>query len=286
MKKSLRQENGPQSIRSDTDDTEACLERRQTESQRRQHWILLFALVLASLASIAKAETAGRLGVCYRPTLPDAISVVRSDRRAESAPSTEEPVLERGVPENQNPKYLEMTAKLSNFDANAEPDGWAVRLVLKDAQDRPVKTYGLAVFEVMTVAGLSKSPNRSKVPVRSKVPASKRSVRWTRQLHFDADGVADVKLPLRATEQQRLGWRSSQERTENRVAATRATVRGSRTRRYHDTFVTLDAIDAIGMPNHGVLRARITVPSRGVFEAVAPIGVRASVLVDTQWPYR
>ena len=177
------------------------------------------------------------------------------------------------------PEYVEMIASLANFDADADPDGWRVELVLLDSGDRPVVSRASAVFELMP-----------RVPTADHfhyVDAARLPVRWSKTLEFDADGVARLKLPLRESLRPLFGWPSAV--FPRHGARTRITSslhrRGSNTWRSR-SLVQDDWRNQLGRPSMGELRVRVSVPTEGVFRAATLVPIRPPTLVDTYWPYR
>jgi hypothetical protein len=246
-------------------------------NERRRQWlIILFAAVLVSIAGFASAE--------------NPLSSIQYDTTT-SAGHSPHPgaVIDRhrvdggAIPVSPNalsrPVFVEMSARLANFDADSDPDGWRAEIVLRDRKDRPTRFRSHAAFELM--------PRISMVTANRYIDAEISPIRWSMPLEFDQDGIARVKLPLRQSLRPMLGWSTavfpqSGMRSHNSGYDRRQISIYSRTR----SFVTLDLHDAIGMPNVGVLRVRVSVPTQGVFESAVGVKIRPSVLVDTEWPYR
>ncbi len=176
------------------------------------------------------------------------------------------------------PVYVELSAFLANFDADADPDGWRARIVLRDRNDQPTVMRSQATFRLM--------PRVSTIAADRYLDALQRPIRWSMPLHFDQDGVAQVKLPLRQSLRPMLGWPDavypqSGLRSHNAGLDRSQLYRNRRTR----SFVTTD-LRTVGTPSVGQLSVRVSVPTQGVFDSVVPVQIRPSVLVDTQWPYR
>ncbi len=182
------------------------------------------------------------------------------------------------------PKYAEISATLANFDADADPDGWRVQLVLRDSQDRPVVMRSRANFEL--------TPRIPTADFHSHVDAAP-PISWSMNVDFDADGVARFKLPLRENLRPAFGWNSStyagptksrrssrglHRRVNNGHRSSGATVFG-------DLAVT-SLRASLGRPTTGELRVRVSVPTEGVFKAATAVPIRPPSLVDSTWPYR
>jgi len=255
--------------------------------RRRQAWIVLFAIVLASIAGFASAQSPDPSPGCddcptieYYATEAEHVSSVDPHPAAELVPPLSGGVLPtRRLRGNDRPAYVELVASLSNFDSDADPDGWRAEIVLRDRNDRPVVMRANASFEL--------TPRVATADHRRFVNATGKPIRWSMPLEFDADGVARVKLPLRDSLKPMLGWNSAiYPPSGTRVRNSRPNVRYSHSRHARRSFVTSDLRNLIGTPSTGEMRVRVSVPTEGVFEAAAPVFIRPSVLVDTQWPYR
>jgi hypothetical protein len=251
--------------------------------RRRQALTIIFAIVLISIAGITSAQSpqadrtdASKVPIHYEAATDTPVAhpaaVIDRDRVTGGAPPIHR------VKVDARPTYVDMTASLSNFDSDPEPDGWRADVVVRDRMDRPVVVRANATFELM--------PRVSTADHQRFVNGSKDPIRWSMPLTFDQDSVARVRLPLRQTLQPMLGWSSaiyppSGMRWRN-VGRNVSGLHASSRR----TAMTSDLRNLIGTPSSGELRVRVSVPTQGVFEAVTPVWIRPSVLVDTQWPYR
>lgn len=216
----------------------------------------------------------------YYVTEPDHVSQIAAEElpapMALVSGGTIPTVRHRG---HARPRYVELVASLSNFDPDADPDGWRAEIVLRDRNDHPVVMRANATFEL--------TPRVATADHRRFVNATGKPIRWSMPLEFDGDGVARVKLPLRDSLKPMLGWNSAiYPPSGSRLGASRPNVRYSHSRHARRSFVTSDLRNLIGTPSTGEMRVRVSVPTEGVFEAAAPVFIRPSVLVDTQWPYR
>ncbi|MGB0595769.1 MAG: hypothetical protein ACPGLY_03590 [Rubripirellula sp.] len=260
--------------------------------RQRQIWTILFAIMLASIASFVTAQSPSLenlneasgvqlcAGVEYFFTEPDHISFgVATDAKGPASQLTGGSIPTARRSGHPQPAYAELAAALANFDADADPDGWRAEVALLDRNDQPVVARASATFELTPRIATQESDRF--------VNATNHPIRWTRRLSFDADGVARIKLPLRNSLKPMLGWISARDpRLGSRFGTSSSNFQDARTRQLHRDFVTNDLRTVVGMPRTGELRVRISVPTEGVYEAVSPVSVRPSVLVDTQWPYR
>ena len=177
------------------------------------------------------------------------------------------------------PKYAELSAALANFDADADPDGWRASIVLRDANDKPVVMRARATFTLM-----SRLPTAD---FHGYVNADRKPITWSKDVRFDADGIAHFKLPLRQTLQPMLVYaRGTQPNGLYRSRSTLSRYGNRRTAWRSQQLSGVATRSYLGMSNVGELRVRLSVPTEGVFEAAVPIQIRPSVLVDTHWPYR
>ncbi len=243
---------------------------------RRQWLTILFAIILASIAHLAAAQN---------PTSTIHYGAVADVPLSPHPGAVVDPAHITGgtVPHcpdaDTRPVYVEMTAQLANFDADADPDGWRAEIVLRDRLDQPTTVRSYATFDLM--------PKISTATGDPYVNAQHAPIRWSMPLEFDPHGTASVKLPLRHSLRPMFGWSTaafpqSGIRSHNDRIDRRQIRNYSRTR----SFVTIDMSQSIGMPNEGELRVRVSVPTEGVFETAVPVKIRPAVLVDTRWPYR
>ncbi len=279
------------------DSAPPSVEATRQQVRRRQFLTILFATMLALIAGVASAQSPSSETIQYHDvTLQYDGSTVAAETgaMAETTVMAEtgavvDPHHVEGVAiplhrllGDARPRYVELSAALSNFDADADPDGWRAEVVLRDRQDRVVVMRSHATFELM--------PRVPTADHRRYVDADRTSIRWSMPLEFDPRGVASCKLPLRESLEPLLGWSSAvYPQSGSRRRGTRdygSGARGLRTWSNSRTFVTLDLRNLIGTPSTGEMRVRVSVPTEGVFEAVTPVWIRPSVLVDTQWPYR
>lgn len=240
---------------------------------------LIFAIVVIWVSSHASAQTPGVIyygeagtesaNLAYQQVLET--RSLQFDGISQSLPSPPT----HGVVRQLRPRYLEMSVGLSNFDTDADPDGWRANLILRDHEDRPVVMRANASFELV--------PRISRIDAKRAVPTSVHPVRWSMPLEFGSDGVARVKLPLRQALKPMLGWSPSFPEKSNRSFVSRSRSRNQ------SPFVTAtpsDLRDLVAKPEFGELRVRVSVPTQGVFHAKSLVRLRPSGLVDTKWPYR
>lgn len=263
-------QRGPTVLNKPSIDREQELpERDQSASQRqarhRQWLTILFALVLLSMASLASAENPS--SIQYDGST--AVSATRFSGGALAMPGDRE----------NRPAYVEMSAALANFDADADPDGWRANIVLRDRNDAATVMRCRASFELM--------PRVPTLTGAQYFDGYTAPIRWTMPLEFSDDAIATVKLPLRKSLRPVLGW-SNAAFPHSGLRSRHDGIERRKLRLYSRprSFITSDLEHAIGMPNQAELRVRVSVPTVGVFESVTPVQLRPSVLVDTSWPYR
>ena len=180
---------------------------------------------------------------------------------------------------NSRPAYVELAVSLSNFDADADPDGWRTEVVLRDRKDRPVVMRAHATFELM--------PRVATADHRRFVNADTAAVRWSMPLDVRRGFGGEIQTAAAEVAASDVGMVNRRlPQSGIRTTDYGTGVRGIRTRSRSRTFVTLDTRTLIGTPSTGEMRVRVSIPTEGVFEAVTPVWMRPSVLVDTQWPYR
>ncbi len=267
-----------------TPDSTSAHDDARRHVRRRQFLTIVFAIALILIAGVSSAQSPSRERARYAHTPQyDGATVITTAQPGFAVDAHR--VAGGAVHGNlrssdRRPVYAELVASLSNFDADADPDGWRAEVVLRDRKDRPLAMRSQATFELM--------PRVSTADHHRFVNAADSAVvRWSIPLEFDADSVARVKLPLRRSLRPMLGWSTAIfPQSGLRTTDYGTSVRGIRTRSRSRTFVTLDTRALIGTPSTGEMRVRVSVPTEGVFEAVTPVWIRPSVLVDTQWPYR
>lgn len=229
--------------------------------RKRPLLILLFALILASMAKSLPAQDVATIQY-------DGATNIRLDPHHVSGGAA------IAAPNQRRPAYVEMSAALANFDADADPDGWRAAVVVRDRNDQPVTMRATATFEL--------KPRLWSITEDKRIGHQAESIKWTQQLVFNDEGIAEVKLPLRKSLRSLLGWREDSR-------AMRTTLFGSsnfQSTRKRRSFATADVRQVIGTPRYGHLSVRVAIPTEGVFESVSTVEIRPSVLVDTQWPSR
>ncbi|MCA9139589.1 MAG: hypothetical protein KDB00_22600 [Planctomycetales bacterium] len=188
----------------------------------------------------------------------------------------------------QRPKYAFVSAEIAQMDFDANPDGWLAHVMLMDSNDRPVVVgRATAKFELV--------PRLPTHDFTGYVNANVKSMTWTMPLHFDQDAMATVRLKLRNPITPLIGWPSTSHPAVGQAGGFFSSRRGiirHATPQYDartevtDRWNRSGALGAIGMASFGELKVRVSVPGEGVFDAVAPVALRPSVLVDTRWPYQ
>ena len=244
--------------------------------------MVLFAVVLLSIAGVAKGQEIGNgtTSIQY-DGVTHIVPVAHGAAEAHALTAARHAAIASA--KSSRPKYVEMIAALANFDADADPDGWRIEVVLFDERDRPVVKRSNATFELM--------PRVPTADHYSYVDAARLPIRWSMNLKFDEDGVARVKLPLRESLRPLFGWPSAifPYNTQSRISRSRLS--SGQSRRIGGTWrsgsvVTSDWRNQLGRPSTGEIRVRVSVPGEGVFRAATIVPIRPSSLVDTQWPYR
>jgi len=269
--------------------------------QRRQAWKVIMAIVLIWIAA---ASTSDGGDPCLQPEThwpSDADWPIQYDGFT--------PLLDRDQGADGDPRglqdsatalaaYVQLQARLSNFDADADPDGWQAAVVLRNRDGLPLALPARATFEILEYARSSDQPfSGQRVSAGQRVTRSIPSTRWTVPLLFDQQRVATVTLPAPRSIQHSFGWDSigarqvGQERARENIAgrydrfSSERMSRLSRPR-YNQHFLTLELSDAIDFPEVGWLRVRVSIPGQQALEATAPIELRPPVLVDITGGYR
>jgi hypothetical protein len=255
----------------------------QSNAFRRQVLTLVFAIVLIWISSVVSAQSPQPIDCLYyssdHPPAAEVVEQALATLRTiqfdgETLSSAELPARLTAA---ARPKYVQMVAGLANFDADADPDGWRVDLVLRDQQDRPVVARASARFELR--------PRASIIGTDRFITHDVSTIRWSTNLDFDEQGVASVKLPLRRSLEPALGWSPSFPAV-NPANSRRSSSRDRGVTGIFDQPAFTDLRDLAATPAVGELRVRVSVASEGIFEAAVPVRVRPPGLVDTRWPYR
>jgi hypothetical protein len=252
------------------------------QHHRRPVWILLFAAILILTAGFASAQTVEELPASVQVEYDNVVrrlpaADIDQQAAAAAADQRREQIRQRT---DGRPKYAKVLATLANFDSDPDPDGWNVEVALLDANDRLVTKRAHATFELM--------PRIPAADYIGYVDAKMSPIRWSAKLKFDEDGIARVQLPMR----ERLKPLFSRHAAFLPDPGLGISVNQSRNvvlRRpleHNRTAFSRDWRANLGRPEFGEFKARISVPTEGVFEAVTPAQMRPSVLVDTIWPYR
>ena len=278
-------------------DPQELVEARKAARQRC--WLTLtFAAILALLAGIANGESPtddapierGGDRATLRAELPlHSLQYDGFDQTPPAFPSAAGaatfptgPALNGGAARAataSRPNYVELSARLANFDRDAEPDGWLAEVAILDEHDRLVPMRSRAVFRLMP-----------RIPAQVSghwLDALPSPLEWSVPLHFNESGTAPVRLPLRASLKPMLGWsetsliqpRGHVSRSTRRLSAAYGAVR-------RRSFAITDPHRPMGIAQRGQLSVRVSIPTAGVFEALTTVRIRPQALVDTSWPYR
>lgn len=269
-------------------------------NQKRPIWIIIFAVMVAAIAIRLNADEP----LPSQPSSSDnVVPVVEAIQEAGGLVKNESQVTEavldghahrvprhikpKGGSRAGRPKSVSISAVIENFDADAEPDGWSVQVVLLDAQGRRVKRRATARFSL--------NPRVPTQDFTGYVTAKKASATWSSKLEFDEHGVARVRLPLRQRLKSVFGWQRSPYESVGleggRRSAIGGIVRPSGTGRVIRSGLAPSELygagaASLGLPADGELRVTVSVPTEGTFRAAIPIQLRPSALVDTRWPYQ
>lgn len=247
------------------------------KTHHRPLWIIIFAILLASIAIRAKGQglsdaTTGQL-IQNTPESPgDQVATAKRVRRVKST----------------RPQYAFVSAELAQFDSDADPDGWIGTILLLDSDDQPTIPHRAnAKFEMM--------PRVPTHDFTGYVNANVKPITWSMPLKFGDDGSAKVRLKLDKAIQPLIGWPSTSHPAVGNAGGFYSRRRGiiRHTTPGYDPPTSLSdlqrcggATQFIGVASFGQLKVRVSVPGRGVFDAVTPVTLRPSVLVDTRWPYQ
>ena len=275
--------------------------RRPLNENQRPLWIIIFAILLASIALRAKGQGISDAPPDHALSPSEALAadedavytemrigdrVVRVKRAAERASAPQSELAKRA--RSMRPKYAFVSAEIAQFDSDADPDGWLASVMLMGSDDQPVTVRrASARFEL--------TPRLPTHDFTGYVDANLKPIQWNVPLKFAEDGVATVRLPLRDPIAPLIGWPATSHPAVGRAGGFHASRRGiirHTTTAFQDRTALnasqsrLAARSAIGMASFGQLKIRVSVPGEGVFDAVTPIALRPSVLVDTRWPYQ
>lgn len=182
------------------------------------------------------------------------------------------------------PAYVQLYAELSNFDRDADPDGWHASVVIRSGGGSVVDVFGRATFEI-----LEHSQRYGRQSTGGSLVGIRPLARWSVPLQFDDQGVAKVTLPASTALQRRLGWNSvATIHNGTRIAARHERHRWNRVRDdlNQRRFVSHNVRDRIDFPTSSWLRVRLMIPEQRSLEAVAPIDIRPAILVDMPQKYR
>lgn len=284
--------------------------RSPLKTHHRPLWIIIFAILLASIAIRTKGQgLSDGVGNDSAPeagggvtTMQIGDQLVEVERVVTSQNGTRAPEIPAGEPGPQGtvpvsatpkrtsmrPKYAFVSAELAQFDSDPDPDGWTATVMLLGKDDAPVRVRRAnARFELM--------PRIPTHDFTGYVDANVKSITWSVPLKFEADGTATSRLKLRTPIRPLAGWPSTSHPAVGRAGGFYSQRRGiiRHTTPGYDGHTALTDLQHrggegqyIGMARFGELKVRISVPGEGVFDAVAPVSLRPSVLVDTRWPYQ
>lgn len=222
----------------------------------------------------------------------DAVEELPVALPAQRSGHSSQPLVPSHQPKPGRPRYAAVEADLMNNDSDPDPDGWKARVSVMDRNGLATIHRANAVFELVPRVALS--------DFSGYVNADVKPVRWSSKLSFDEFGVATVELPLRNRIDRTFGWASQLHPAgfhQAGVSRSRQQVRAMGDKTFRRETVITSGINRhtirthtirthTGMPALGQLTVKISIPGEGVFSAVAIVPMRASVLVDSSWPYR
>ena len=247
--------------------------------RRRQTLRIALALFLVWIALTASSNAAGPCETPNTIGLP-----IQLDGFTPSPVDTE-----LAAVQSRAAAYVQLHAVLSNFDRDANADGWRVSVVLRSHDGSILVAPSQATFEILELANLARVDRFGRNSASYPFVPARPTLTWTRPLEFNEHGVVALMLPATPVAQQRLGWDSTATLhrgilvADNHLGHSWSGVeRGPR----HNHFATLNLLDELDFPRVGWLRVRVTIPGQGTLEAVAPIDLRPAVLVDTFGRYR
>ena len=247
-------------------------------SNYRPHLIVVFAIILAWVASSVSADE----------LLP---APVNSGELVHSIQWDATQEIPAGATANWQrfggrPAYVELTSSLSNFDADADPDGWRARVVLRDKDANAIVIRSTATFTLVPRVPLADHEQF--------MDADHAKVTWSKQLRFDERGAANVTLPLQQSLQPAFGWSSAIAPFPFNSASSRSRNNG----RYRGGNIAISRIYSgrnrrtvggisytrVDVPSTGVMHVRVSVPTEGVFESQTPVWLRPSNLLSSRRP--
>ncbi|QDV43349.1 hypothetical protein Enr13x_32050 [Stieleria neptunia] len=276
--------------------------RRPLNENQRPLWIIIFAILLASIAlrtkgqgiSVTSPPPATSPDPSLSPSEADLYTEMRiGDRvvrvkRASAAQASAGQQGQATPARRRRPQSAFVTAEIAQFDSDVDPDGWLASVMLIGSDDQPVVVRrATARFEL--------TPRLPTHDFTGYVDANVKPIQWNVPLKFADDAVATVRLPLRDPIAPLIGWPATSHPAVGRAggfhASRRGIIRHTATAFQDRTVLTASpsrqgARSVIGMASFGQLKIRVSVPGEGVFDAVTPIALRPSVLVDTRWPYQ
>jgi hypothetical protein len=185
---------------------------------------------------------------------------------------------------NQQAAYAQLYAELSNFDRDADADGWRASVVIRRSDGSVLAVPARATYEILA------HPQRYyRHPTNGSLVRSRPLARWSMPIQFDKQGVASVSLPASRSVQQSLGWNSlATIHAGTRRASSHRQVRWSRIGSTNNDryFVSHNVRDQIDFPSVGWMRVRLTIVGQQALEVITPIDTRPAVLVDMPRRYR
>lgn len=210
----------------------------------------------------------------------------------------------RGAEPSGRPESLQIEGWLANFDHDREVDGWKVRLMLFDADGRPVVVRGHVSIRI--------SPNAIGPNGRAYRAGEYSIQRWSKPLEFDERGLMTMTLPAAASLRQVITATRSTDQATRRAdgfVARQVFVPSSHPSQFVPSAVLgvggstpgyrgwspllgrrisfdrgrsrtrwrLTGPDHWTVPAYGHLQARVSVPGHGVYEADSDVRLQEPV---------
>ncbi len=259
-------------------------------------WFGLFIFIVLVFSSIASAQSfddacvAGyseepRFNADWLGTLQHDTTTFFSEVEFPSSHPSRPDVLHPGsvhreIHADSKPHSVQLSAVLANFDSDVAVDGWAIQLAVLDRFDHALVMPAFARFELRP----DDFPIHPSIRRRRPTAGLAAPIRWSIKVAFDEDGIARVKLPVRASQRTALGWTSGSEdglgmaNLSTSVLHAR-TIRpvsglGSNDPRWLATGKPYDWRESFVYPVSGTLNVRLSIASQGTFESTIPVNLR------------
>ncbi|WP_442505975.1 hypothetical protein SH528x_004794 [Novipirellula sp. SH528] len=259
-------------------------------------WFGLFIFIVLVFSSIASAQSIAddcmtvysgepRFNTNWLGTLQHDATTFFSEVEFPSSHPLRSDVLHSGSVHREmhsysKPHSVQFSAVLANFDSDVAVDGWAIQLAVLDRFDHALVMPAFARFELRP----DDFPIHPSIRRRRPSTVLAAPIRWSMKVAFDEDGIARIKLPVRASQRTALGWTSGSEaglgmaNLSTSVLHARA-IRpvlglGSNDPRWLATGKPYDWRESFVYPVSGTLNVRLSIASQGTFESTIPVNLR------------